>query len=134
MLSVIQFYQKHNFTGGTKPLNTYDRKSAADLFYSLNIWRTWYSKIVVTVTSLGGGVLLFLVNILRWFIQTGKQSKTQEQLMHLDDDKRLSHRTIFVNKFETTNVIEQPPHSPDFAMCDFLIFPKLKFPLYGTKK
>ena len=32
-----------------------------------------------------------------------------------------------------TKVIAQPPYSPDLAPCDFFLFPKLKYPLRGTR-
>ena len=32
----------------------------------------------------------------------------------------------------STNIIEQPPYSPDMAPTDFCLFPKLKLPLRGT--
>ena len=32
----------------------------------------------------------------------------------------------------STNIIEQPPYSPDMAPADFFLFPKLKLPLRGT--
>ena len=38
----------------------------------------------------------------------------------------------FMAKHETT-VIAQPPYSPDLAPCDFFLFPKLKYPLRGTR-
>ena len=40
--------------------------------------------------------------------------------------------TEFLAKRET-KVISQPPYSPDFAACDFFLFPKLKYPLRGTR-
>lgn len=33
----------------------------------------------------------------------------------------------------STNLIEQAPYSPDMALCDIFLFPKLKFPLWGTR-
>ena len=41
-----------------------------------------------------------------------------------------------MNEFLTknsTNLIEQPPYSPDMAPADFFLFPKLKLPLRGTR-
>ena len=32
-----------------------------------------------------------------------------------------------------TNIIEQPPYSPEVAPADFSLFPKLKLPLRGTR-
>ena len=33
----------------------------------------------------------------------------------------------------STNIIEQPPYSPNMAQADFFLFPKLKLPLRGTR-
>jgi len=33
----------------------------------------------------------------------------------------------------STHIITQPQHSPDFAPCDFWLFSKLKRPLRGTR-
>ena len=30
-------------------------------------------------------------------------------------------------------VLEQPPYSPDLALCDFFLFPKLKEVIKGTR-
>ena len=41
-----------------------------------------------------------------------------------------------MNEFLTknsTNIIEQPPYSPDMVPVDFFLFPKLKSPLRGTR-
>ena len=50
--------------------------------------------------------------------------------------ERPSHKAIIVNEFlvkNSTNIIEQPPYSPDIAPADFFLFPKLKLPLPGTR-
>jgi len=54
----------------------------------------------------------------------------------LHDDNAPSHRATIVTDFlakNSTNVLEQPPYSPDLAPCDFFLFPKLKLPLRGTR-
>ena len=33
----------------------------------------------------------------------------------------------------STNIIEEPPYSPDMASVNFFLFPKLKLPLRGTR-
>ena len=41
-----------------------------------------------------------------------------------------------MNKFlakNSTNIIEQPEYSPDMAPVDFILFPKLKLPIQGTR-
>ncbi|KYN22659.1 hypothetical protein ALC57_04936 [Trachymyrmex cornetzi] len=54
----------------------------------------------------------------------------------LHHDNAPSHKAIIVNEFlakNSTNIIEQPPYSPDMAPADFFLFPKLKLPLRGTR-
>ena len=44
------------------------------------------------------------------------------------------HTAIPMNKFLTKKgipVVPQPPYSPDLSLCDFFLFPKLKFHLQG---
>ena len=46
-----------------------------------------------------------------------------------------SHKAIIVYEFlakNSTNIIEQPPYSPDMAPADFFLFRQLKLPLLGT--
>ena len=53
-----------------------------------------------------------------------------------DDYNASSHSSLIVTKFlakHETKVIAQPPYSPDLALCDFFLFPKLKYPLRGTR-
>ena len=41
-----------------------------------------------------------------------------------------------INRVKTknsTNIMEQPPYSPDMASADFLLFPKLKLSLRGAR-
>ena len=50
--------------------------------------------------------------------------------------ERRSPKTIIVNEFlarNSTNIIEQPPYSPNMALVDFFLFPKLKLPLQSTR-
>ena len=54
----------------------------------------------------------------------------------LHHDNAPSHEVIIVNEFlakNSTNIIEQPPYSPDMATGDFFLFPKLKLPLRGIR-
>lgn len=51
-------------------------------------------------------------------------------------DNAPSHSSLIVTKFlakHEIKVIAQPPYSPDLAPCDFFLFPKLKYPLRGTR-
>ena len=40
--------------------------------------------------------------------------------------------TEFLANHET-KVIDHPPYSPDLTPCDYFMFPKLKYPLRGTR-
>ena len=69
---------------------------------------------------------------------------TQQIVVHVLDMKRVATRLIpkdpnflrkecrFLAKHET-KVIAQPPYSPDLAPRDIFLFPKLKYPLWGTR-
>ena len=43
----------------------------------------------------------------------------------------VSHEWILAKN--STNIIKQPPYSPNMAPADFFLFPKLKLPLRGTR-
>ena len=52
----------------------------------------------------------------------------------LHHDNAPCHTAISVNKFlakKGISVVPQPPYSPDLSLCDFFLFPKLKFHLKG---
>lgn len=54
----------------------------------------------------------------------------------LHHDNAPSHTALLICEFlakNSTNIISQPPYSPDLAPCDFFLFPKLKIPLRGTR-
>ena len=54
----------------------------------------------------------------------------------LHHDNATSHKAFIANEFlakNSTNIIEQPPYSPDMAPPDFFLFPKLKLLLRGTR-
>ena len=51
-------------------------------------------------------------------------------------DNAASQKAIIVNEFLSkylTNIIEQPPYSPDMAPADIFLVPKLKLPHRGTR-
>ena len=51
-------------------------------------------------------------------------------------DNALSHSSLIVTEFlakHETKVIAQTLYSPDLGPCDFFQFPKLKYPLRGTR-
>ena len=52
------------------------------------------------------------------------------------NDNALSHSNLIVTEClakHETKLIAQPQHSPDLAPCDFFLFPKLNYPLRGTR-
>jgi hypothetical protein len=52
----------------------------------------------------------------------------------LHHDYAACHTAISVNKVLTKKgipVVPKPPYSPDQSLCDFFLFPKLKFHLKG---
>ena len=51
-------------------------------------------------------------------------------------DNAPSHSSLIVTEFlakHETKFIAQPPYLPDLAPCDIFLFPKLKYPLRGTR-
>lgn len=60
--------------------------------------------------------------------------KSHSWILHHDNAP--SHIAMIVRNFLTknaTNIIHQPPYSPDLAPCDFFLFNRLKKPLRGTR-
>ena len=54
----------------------------------------------------------------------------------LNHDNAPSHTSLIVTDFlakHETKVISQSPHLPDFGPCDVFLFPKIKYPLRGTR-
>jgi len=52
----------------------------------------------------------------------------------LHHDNAPAHSALMVREFLARNsitVLEQPPYLPDFALCDFFLFPKCKLVLRG---
>ena len=52
---------------------------------------------------------------------------------YLRQHPSLNHNSSYVFKFEQVNVSLLLPYSTDMAMCNFLLFPKLKKELYGGR-
>ena len=60
--------------------------------------------------------------------------ETRSWLLHHDNTP--AHNALGIREFLAQNnisVLEQPPHSPDLAPCDFFLFPKLKEVTKGTR-
>ena len=59
---------------------------------------------------------------------------TRSWLLHHDNAP--AHNVLGIREFLVKNniaVLEQPPHSPDLAGCDFFLFFKLKEVIKGTR-
>lgn len=79
---------------------------------------------------------LSVMRRLREQIRRKRPDLWKENSWILHHDNAPSHKAIIVNEFlakNSTNLIEQPPYSPDLAPADFFLFPKLKLPLRGTR-
>jgi len=53
----------------------------------------------------------------------------------LYQDNAPAHNSLFVKQFlanKNITVLEYPPYSPDLALCDIYLFPKIKSVLKGT--
>ena len=73
---------------------------------------------------------------LREQIRRKRSDLWKENSWILHHDNAPSHKAFIVNEFlakNSTNIIEQPPYSPDMAPADFFLFPKLKLPIRGTR-
>jgi hypothetical protein len=58
-----------------------------------------------------------------------------EKRLNFAPGQRSAHNALSVKQFLATknvSVLEHPPFSPDFAPCDFCLFPKIKSLLRGT--
>ena len=54
-----------------------------------------------------------------------------DRLLH---DKAPTHKACTITDFlesEKVTVLPHPPYSPDFAQCDYFLFPKLKYHFSG---
>ena len=69
---------------------------------------------------------------LRKRVVCARPSSTNNWMLHHDNAP--SHMAIPVIKFLAKNsipAVPQPPYSPDLSLCDFVLFPKLKFYIKG---
>ena len=60
--------------------------------------------------------------------------KNNSWLLHHDNAP--AHSSLLVRNFLAINntvIMPQPPYSPDLALCDFLLFPRLKRPMKGRR-
>ena len=60
--------------------------------------------------------------------------ETRSWLLHHDNAP--AYDALGIREFLAKNnvvVLEQPPYSPDLALCDFFLFPKLKEVMKGTR-
>ena len=54
----------------------------------------------------------------------------------MHQDNAASHKALVLRDHfvkTSTHIVPQPSYSPDFAPCDFRLFPKLKRPLRATR-
>ena len=79
---------------------------------------------------------LSVMKRLREQIRRKRADLWKENSWILHHDNAQSRKAIIVNEFlakNSTNIIEQPPYSPDMAPADFFLFPKFKLTLRGTR-
>ena len=60
-----------------------------------------------------------------------RHPKTGLKHLHLMPIRHAFRPSFFES--EKVNVLPRPPFSPDLAPCDYFLFPKLKFHMYGKK-
>ena len=77
-------------------------------------------------------------DILRRLMQSVREKRQElwdEKSWVLHHDNAPLHNALSIREFLAKNniaVMDQPPYSPDMALCDFL-FPKLKGTIKGTR-
>jgi len=67
-------------------------------------------------------------------VRRKRPQKWQNQNLIIHHDNAPAHRSFKVLQFLAKNkmtVIPHPPYSPDLALCDFFLFPKLKLRMRG---
>ena len=85
-----------------------------------------YNKFILSLNIL-------LWKLFRWFRRPQLWAAGDWKLHHNNRSAHASHlKQRFLVKHQITQVT-QPHYSPDLALCDFWLFPKLKSPLKGKK-
>ena len=78
---------------------------------------------------------LSVMRRLREAIRKKRPDLWKDNSWFLHHDNAPSHTALILRDFfakNATNIVPQPPYSPDLAPCDFWLFPKLKRPLRGN--
>jgi transposase len=73
---------------------------------------------------------------LRENLQRRRPELWRERTWLLHHDNAPSHTSVLTQQFlakQNMSVIPQPLYSPDFAACDFFLFPKMKLKLKGSR-
>ena len=95
-----------------------------------------HSEFVPNGSTVNKEYYLEVMRRLRENVRRKRPNLWKENSWILHHDNAPSHKAHIVNTFLTknsTNIIEQPPYSPDLTPCDFFLFPKLKLPLRGRR-
>ena len=79
---------------------------------------------------------LGVMRCLREAIRKKRPELWRDNSWFLHHDNAPSHTASILREFfakNATNIVPQPPYSPDLALCDFWLFSKLKRPLRGHR-
>ena len=111
----------------------------AHLVVRVHIERNWFNNLSERETLRGGGNKIVkkqycreVLERLRKRVHRVRPENADTWMLHHDNAP--CHTAISVNEFlakKRISVVPQSPHSPDLSLCDFFLFPKLKFHLKG---
>ncbi|CAH2096444.1 unnamed protein product [Euphydryas editha] len=95
-----------------------------------------HSEFLPTGQTVNKEYYLSVMRRLREAIRKKRPKLWADNSWFLHHDNAPSHTGLILREFFTknsTNILPQPPYSPDAAPCDFWLFSKLKRPLRGNR-
>ena len=96
-----------------------------------SINQSWLAKGL----ALGLGLLCKVLREFRKRFRRKRSALFKSGQWHFHEDNAPVHNSVLVADYLTKmgiKTVSQPPYSPDFAPCDFCLFPKLRGCLYET--
>lgn len=95
-----------------------------------------HSEFLPTGQTVNKEYYLSVMRRLREAIRKKRPELWADNSWFLHHDNAPSHTALILREFfakNSTNIVPQPPYSPDLAPCDFWLFSKLKRPLRGNR-
>jgi hypothetical protein len=97
---------------------------------------TVHKESVPTCQIVNSGFYCDVLRRLRENLRRRRPELWREHASILHHDNAPSHTSVLTQKFLVKNkmaTILHPPYSPDLALCDFFLFPKIKLKLKGRQ-